>query len=355
MAVLDIKGLRKTFGKEVAVADVSFEAARAECVALLGPSGCGKTSTLRMIAGLERPDSGEIVLAGSRITTLRPYERNIGIVFQDYALFPHMTVEKNIRYGMRYRNVDTAEANKRFIDTIGIVRMSGYEQRRPSQLSGGQQQRVALARALVTRPDILLLDEPLSNLDAKLRENLRHEIRQIIDASGVTTIIVTHDQQEALSLADRIVVMDRGSVKQIGTPREIYERPSDRFTADFIGKMNWLESRETNVPERNRECREAIDKILHEHSGMSVGIRPERMRLTHEDLTGGDWVTFDAVVEASEFLGPNLQVWFKFGQAMFSLIAPSDVHQSLPKKGDQLKAAFRRSDLIIVPERSQSQ
>ncbi|BCP55248.1 ABC transporter ATP-binding protein [Kaistia sp. 32K] len=343
MKTLSVSGLQKRFEKTLAVADVSFEAERGECVALLGPSGCGKTSTLRIVAGLEFPDAGTISIAGADVTRKRPYERNIGIVFQDYALFPHMTVQKNIAYGLRFRSIPEAEVAERIHAVLGIVKLQGYEARFPSQLSGGQQQRVALARALVTRPDVLLLDEPLSNLDAKLRDNLRHEIRQIIDASGVTTIIVTHDQQEAMSLADRVIVMNEGRVIQDDVPRQVYQAPRDRFTAEFIGKMNWL-----NPPSAERDDGAAFSRLLSRHPGKLVGVRPENIIVGGPDIVGDDHLSFDIVVEATEFLGPHVQIWSTLNGAPFTALHASN-SSALPVTGDRVMVSFRLNDLIAVP------
>lgn len=344
MKILSVKGLQKRFDRTMAVADVSFEAARSECIALLGPSGCGKTSTLRMVAGLELPDAGTVTIAGRDVTDCRPYERNIGIVFQDYALFPHMNVAKNVAYGLRFRKIAGAEAQERVRQALSVVKLSGYESRFPSQLSGGQQQRVALARALVTQPDVLLLDEPLSNLDAKLRENLRHEIRQVIDASGVTTVIVTHDQHEAMSLADRVVVMNEGRVTHDAPPREVYRSPKDRFTAEFIGKMNWLNRGAATNPDS-----EPFRALLDRHRDQDVGVRPESILLGGQIDTGPDSIVFDITIDAVEFLGPQVQIWSTLNGTAFTAVQPSNLAR-LPIKGETIRASFGRSDLIAIPK-----
>lgn len=247
MSILEVQGLRKAFGGPPAVDDVSFAMAPGETVALLGPSGCGKTTTLRIIAGFTSPDKGNVVIRGGNVTTKRPYERNIGILFQDYALFPHMTVEENIAFGPRHRGLSRADADQRVRRYLALVHMEQFAGRYPSTLSGGQQQRVALARALATEPEILLLDEPLSALDAKMREGLRGELKRILAETGLTTIVVTHDQEEALSLADRVMVMHKGRILQDDAPREIYNRPANRFVAEFVGRSNWLAGRVSSV------------------------------------------------------------------------------------------------------------
>jgi iron(III) transport system ATP-binding protein len=238
---LELTNLTKTFGQTTAVRALSLSVERGEILSILGPSGCGKTTTLRMIAGLELPTSGEVRFNGKDITSLPARARKIGLVFQNYALFPHLDVFENVAFGLRTRRLkpETTVA-ERVRRALGNVRMEAYERRAVHQLSGGQQQRIALARALAIEPDFLLLDEPLSNLDPSLREDLRDQIRSIIHKLNMTTIFVTHDQQEALSLADRIAIMDSGVCRQVGTPDEVYSRPSDAFVARFLGKANVL-------------------------------------------------------------------------------------------------------------------
>ena len=237
---LELRRVRKTFGRTVAVAGIDLAVQRAEFVGLLGPSGCGKTTTLRVVAGFERPDNGEVVIKGRTVTELPAHRRDIGIVFQSYALFPHMTVFQNVAYGLRVRGLPKHEIGPRVADALELVHLRELEHRYPRQLSGGQQQRVALARAVVIQPTVLLLDEPLSNLDAKLRLEMRGELRRLQRRLEIATIFVTHDQEEALSMADRIVVMNEGRVDQIGTAEEIYNRPRTRFVAEFIGMCNFL-------------------------------------------------------------------------------------------------------------------
>ena len=238
---ISLRGVAKRFGDAVAVDHTTLEIADGELFTLLGPSGCGKTTLLRLIAGFYRPpDGGEIHFGGRRVETLPPYQRNIGMVFQNYALWPHMTVRGNITYGLRLRKLTAGEIERRLADGLRKVNLVGMEERYPGQLSGGQQQRVALARALVLNPDILLLDEPLSNLDAKIRGHVRGEIRKLQKELGITTIYVTHDQEEALSMSDRVAVMRDGRILQVAAPRTLYERPIDRFVADFVGTNNFI-------------------------------------------------------------------------------------------------------------------
>ena len=240
MTFLVLDRLSKRFGEAVAVDDLSLAVEKGEFVALLGPSGCGKTTTLRMIAGFVEPSSGAILLEGESLLAVRPSRRGLGIVFQSYALFPHMTAFENVAFGLEMQGVEKAERARRVAETLDLVGLGNLAQRYPRRMSGGQQQRVALARALVIRPRILLLDEPLSNLDAKLREEMQIELRQIQRTLGTTTILVTHDQSEAMALADRIVVMNQGRAEQIAPPFEAYERPATPFVAGFLGKTNVL-------------------------------------------------------------------------------------------------------------------
>jgi putative spermidine/putrescine transport system ATP-binding protein/putrescine transport system ATP-binding protein len=228
----------KRFGSYLAVESISFDMEPGEIVSLLGPSGCGKTTTLRIIAGFERQTSGQVYLGSEEVTDRKVYERNIGLVFQDYALFPHMTVFENVAYGLRQRRWDKKDITRRAGEMLELVRLESKANNKPSQLSGGQQQRVALARALATKPVVMLLDEPLSALDAKLREELRNDLKSILRAAGTATVIVTHDQTEAMGMSDRIIVMARGKVVQQGTPDEIYNAPNSRYVAEFVGRAN---------------------------------------------------------------------------------------------------------------------
>ena len=241
MTFLALESLSKTYGAVTVLESVDLSIERGEFVSLLGPSGCGKSTTLLMVAGLVEPTAGRISLDGQDITKLAPNRRGLGIVFQSYALFPHMTVANNVSFGLEMRNVGRAERDRRVAEALALVRLSSMAERYPRQLSGGQRQRVAIARALVIRPPVLLLDEPLSNLDAKLREEMQFELRRIQQSVGTTTIMVTHDQAEALSISDRVVVMEKGRMTQVDVPYRVYEHPATPFISSFVGKMNRLE------------------------------------------------------------------------------------------------------------------
>src|SRR5207248_1006721 len=243
MAFLELEKLSKRFGAQLAVDGLSLGVEKGEFVSLLGPSGCGKTTTLQMIAGFVEPNGGAIRLEGRDLLAIKPAKRGLGIVFQSYALFPHMTVAENVSFGLEMQGIAAGERSKRVGETLELVGLAAFAARFPRQLSGGQQQRVALARALVIRPQILLLDEPLSNLDAKLREEMQIELRQIQRTVGTTTILVTHDQAEAMALSDRIVVMNHGRAEQVAPPHEAYERPATEFVATFLGRINRVAGR----------------------------------------------------------------------------------------------------------------
>jgi spermidine/putrescine transport system ATP-binding protein len=286
-AAISLEAVRKSFGKVEAVRGVSLDIQEAEFLTLLGPSGCGKTTTLRMIAGFEEPESGRILLRGRDVVGVAPNKREVNMVFQHYALFPHMTVEENVAYGLKLKKVPKDERRERVRAMLEIVRLGGFGRRKPGQLSGGQQQRVALARALVNEPAALLLDEPLGALDVKLRKQMQLELKAIQQDLGTTFVYVTHDQEEALLMSDRIAVMNQGIVEQIGAPREIYERPATAFVADFVGVLNAMEMRVDEVLDLTAVMRLADGQRVEVPvpTGVSVGqrvtvaVRPERVRV----------------------------------------------------------------------------
>ena len=306
-----LSGVRKMYGDVAAVDGVDLEIRRGEFFTLLGPSGSGKTTCLRMIAGFERPDEGRIELAGTDVSRLPPAERDVNTVFQDYALFPHMSVGDNVAYGLKVKKVARVERNRRVADALAMVRLSGYGDRRPSQLSGGQRQRVALARALVNRPRVLLLDEPLGALDLKLRQQLQVELKRIQSEVGITFVYVTHDQDEALTMSDRIAVMDGGHVLQVGSPRDVYEEPESRFVAGFVGVSNLLE---LPVAKADGDVLTlslgADDEVTGHHAGGAqsgqtaiVTIRPERIELAGTPQDGACHAR--GTVKESLYAGPT--------------------------------------------------
>ncbi|MBV9841995.1 MAG: ABC transporter ATP-binding protein [Sphingomonadaceae bacterium] len=300
-ALIRIEGVSKRFGNFAAVDDVSLDIRENEFFALLGPSGCGKTTLLRMLAGLEVPSEGRILIDGQDMANVAPNKRPVNMVFQSYAVFPHMTVAQNVGYGLRIDGVARAEIEGRVREALGLVKLDGLEARKPDQLSGGQRQRVALARALIKRPKVLLLDEPLSALDAKLRETMRSELAMIQDQVGVTFVMVTHDQDEALAMACRCGVMHKGQLQQVATPADLYEYPANRFVADFIGSVNLFEGRlALDQPDQARVEVPGLGASIwvdHGVTGATGGtvwaaIRPEKIELHHRgaqaDVGGGD-------------------------------------------------------------------
>lgn len=306
-----IQGVTKRFGDVAAVNNVSIQIYRGEIFCLLGGSGCGKTTLLRMLAGFERPTSGELFIDGQPMAGIAAYERAVNMMFQSYALFPHMTVEKNVAFGLEQEHLPRAEIAQRVAEILDIVKMGQFAKRKPHQLSGGQRQRVALARSLVKRPKLLLLDEPLGALDRKLREQTQFELINIQQRLGVTFIVVTHDQEEAMTLATRIGVMNRGEIVQVGTPRQIYEFPTSRFVADFIGSVNLFEGRLIeDEPDHVRvECAELATPVWVDH-GMSappgallwVAIRPEKIGLQRErPLAPDNWA--QGVIREVAYMG----------------------------------------------------
>jgi spermidine/putrescine transport system ATP-binding protein len=310
------EGVSKRFGRALAVSDLSLAIHEGEFFSLLGPSGCGKTTTLRMIAGFELPDDGRLLLQGQDVTRVPASKRPVNMVFQQYALFPHMSVYDNIAFGLKVKRVPRAEHRERITQMLKVVELEGLERRRPRQLSGGQQQRVALARALVNRPAALLLDEPLGALDVKLRKQMQLELKRIQHDLGTTFVYVTHDQEEALAMSDRIAVMNGGQIEQIGSPREMYERPATAFVADFIGSLNAVELTVTDVVgpyavmrlDEQQRVVVPVESDVHTGDALRVAVRPERVRIAPVDAevpeTGS---RLDGVVIQIVYLGMYTQ------------------------------------------------
>lgn len=320
MAFLEINNVNKSFGKVLVVKDFNLQVERGEFVSILGPSGCGKTTTLRIVAGFETPNSGRIVVKGEEINNKPPNQRDVGMVFQAYALFPNMTVAGNIGFGLKIARKTSTEVQKRVAEMLDLIHMSEFGDRYPYQLSGGQQQRVALARALALSPQVLLLDEPLSALDAKIRVSLRSEIRSIQQKLGITAIYVTHDQEEALSLSDRVVVMHNGEIEQVGTPFEIYNFPQTAFVANFVGTLNTVNAEVIDPASHTLRVEGLTVKAAQGLEGMQRGdkvmiaIRPERLSFALEQKKAN---LLDCTIENITFLGSIVRVQVLIGACMF--------------------------------------
>ena len=351
MDSLQLSHIHKRFGDFVALHDVSLEVHAGELLCFLGPSGCGKTTLLRIIAGLEVQSAGAIVQADRDISRLPPMDRDYGIVFQSYALFPNLSVEENVAYGLVNRKVAREERRARVKELLALVGMPESASKYPSQLSGGQQQRIAIARALATSPGLLLLDEPLSALDARVRVRLRGEIRGLQQRLGITTILVTHDQEEALSMADRIVVMKDGAIEQIGSASEVYSRPATPFVADFVGKTNLLPAtiageRRIQVGEQRFECG-ADDALLH-GKALRLFFRPEDVVV--RGVNGTTPNSAAAVVEKVEFLGAYSRVTLRLNgieQLLTADLSLNDMTEFRPKPGDTLRVAVPSERLRV--------
>src|SRR3954462_9257185 len=344
MPLLALQGLTKCFGDAVAVDDLSLAVEKGEFVSLLGPSGCGKTTTLQMIAGFVEPTAGAIRLEGRDLLAVKPSRRGLGIVFQSYALFPHMTVAENVAFGLEMQGVAAAERTRRVGETLELVGLGAFTGRSPRQMSGGQQQRVALARALVIRPQILLLDEPLSNLDAKLREEMQIELRQIQRTVGTTTILVTHDQGEAMALSDRIVVMNHGRVEQIARPEEAYSRPATPFVASFLGKTNVFSGEviESSIGSEFRLEEARFSLAARVPAGPTQArIRPERIALRPLAMAGVKGKVGTRVFQGAHWL---FQVETRAGGAV--VIAPND-GTPMPVEGDDVTLSWKPEDMSL--------
>src|SRR5436190_14079404 len=343
MARLQLTGLTKTYGDFHAVAGVDLDIRQGELVVLLGPSGCGKTTTLRMIAGFVAPTAGEIRLGGNDITRQPPWKRNTGLVFQSYALFPHLSVADNVAFGLRMRNLPQPRIAAKLAEVLRLVRLEGLADRLPRELSGGQQQRVALARALVIEPDILLLDEPLSNLDAKLRAEVRVEIRELQRKLGLTTVMVTHDQEEALTMADRLVVMSEGRIRQIGTQQDLYERPSEKFVADFVGRSTFIDGR-MDGPGRFVSAGGLVVACDGAGTGgASLALRPERLALMTAAASMMD-NSFPGTVEFISYLGSQVDLHVRLTPRERVIVQIQNrPEQPLPVIGEQVRIGWSKS------------
>jgi len=352
-----LNNLSKEFGPVIAVDEVNIDVRKGEFVTFLGPSGSGKTTTLLMIAGFEEPTNGDILIDGETIVGKPPYKRDIGMVFQNYALFPHMTVFDNIAFPMKMRKVDQAKIKESVEETLELVRLAGYAGRYPNQLSGGQQQRIAMARAIVFNPSLLLMDEPLGALDRKLREELQLELRRLHQLLNITVIYVTHDQEEALVMSDRIAVMNHGRLEQIGSPEDLYERPTNKFVADFIGESVFLVGEISDLLDDQQYC------VVKTNSGLSItasllekmergsevhiAIRPARIAIlrAHEDMTN----TFEGVVEELIYLGETTKYRISFGDGESLTLKQTNRFGELNLlRGEKVRVGWKADDAKVL-------
>ena len=349
MAFLELDSLEKFYGPTQVVKKFSLAVEKGEFVSFLGPSGCGKTTTLRMVAGFETPTSGSIRIDGKDVVNLRPNQRNIGMVFQSYALFPNLTVAQNVGFGMKVAGKPRAEIDARVAEMLGIIGLPDLGARYPFQLSGGQQQRVALARALAIQPQVLLLDEPLSALDAQIRVSLRSEIRAIQQKLGITTIYVTHDQEEALSMSDRIVVMHKGRADQVGTPVEIYNRPTTRFVASFVGTLNQIEGRVEDAASGHVIAAGqslVLGRRLDQANGTAVALafRPEAL---HRGDHPGE-ISLTGRIAEVHFLGAVIRMKVDLGGTLVSLDSFNRAGADLPRAGDEVTLSISSGDVLVL-------
>jgi iron(III) transport system ATP-binding protein len=356
-AAVALEGIAKKFGVFIALRGVSLSVEPGEFVCFLGPSGCGKTTLLRIIAGLERQNAGAVMMAGRDVSTLPPAERNYGIVFQSYALFPNLTVARNVSYGLETRKISRGEIGKRVDELLGLVGLRHHRDKYPAQLSGGEQQRIALARALAPSPALLLLDEPLSALDARVRQSLRHEIRTLQRRLGITTIMVTHDQEEALAMADRIVVMNHGVVEQVGPPLEVYTRPRSPFVARFVGQMNFLAATAGPTPGTARLG--PVELIYVPGSGAEEGVaagRPITLAIRPEEIVVGPGArgarnSVSTRIRSAQFLGSFTRLALTLpgdGGAVLECDVAANAFAELgAKEGGELELALRPEALRV--------
>ncbi|QFS95808.1 polyamine ABC transporter ATP-binding protein [Roseibium aggregatum] len=357
MSAVSLNNIVKKFGGFTAVHRMSMDIPDGSFVTLLGPSGCGKTTTLRMIAGLIDPSEGDITIKGQRINDVPIHRRNLGLVFQNYALFPHKTIAENVAFGLKYRDIPKADAEKKVRDALELVQLPHVSDRYPKQLSGGQQQRIALARAIVIEPDVLLLDEPLSALDANLREDMRVELKRIQHQIGITTVFVTHDQSEALAMSDRIVVMSNGRVEQIGTPQEVYNTPASEFVSRFLGISNILPAtcQAVNGHELSLELpyfgkinvpREKAPNLSQAGPAQLV-IRAEKLLLAEKSAPADDRIALDGKVEAVDYQGQAARYFVRVGDQQLQVINMIDQHPF--EEGSDVSVRFRPRDCAALP------
>ena len=355
--MIEIENVTKRFGEFTAVDCVNLTIRAGEFITLLGPSGCGKTTLLRMLSGFETPDGGALRIAGQDVTHLAPYRRNVNQVFQSYALFPHLTVRENISFGLRMQKVAKEEIGRRVAEVVELVALRGFEDRLPHQLSGGQRQRVALARAIVPRPAVLLLDEPLSALDAKLRLQMRTELKHLQKRLGMTFVFVTHDQEEALTMSDRVAVFNRGRLEQLGTPTEIYHHPASAFVADFIGEANLLEAEwlKRDGPDVRVRLTGGLEikvpfALWPEGSARAViSVRPEKLCISRQPIDGAE-NCFEATITEEVFQGAldRLELQTAAGTRLTAVVANESAIREAFHEGDQVWCGLHFDDLVVV-------
>ncbi|MBO68057.1 MAG: polyamine ABC transporter ATP-binding protein [Acidiferrobacteraceae bacterium] len=358
--VLEVKNLTKEFGDDTAVKNISFDLYDGEFLFVIGPSGCGKTTTLRMIGGYESPSSGEIRVRGQLLNNVPLEKRNIGMVFQSYALFPHMTVQKNVEYGLRMRGVSKLARKKKAAEVLSLVELEDYAARYPAQLSGGQKQRVALARVIALEPDLLLLDEPLANLDKRLRDTMRIELKKLQEKVGITTLYVTHDQEEALTMADRIVVMHDGNILQVGSPKDVYNDPTSQFVAGFLGETSSFQGKARVASDGFNEI--VIDEAMivrpiatnsfQAESSVFVSIRPERIKLSKEKQTQEVNCT-TGIIDFVSYLGSHVFYFINIlnGTALLKASEPIPHGEASFKVGDFVHAYWQEDNVVCITDK----
>lgn len=352
-SILSLNNIVKKFDDQEVVKNISLQVKEGEFLTILGSSGCGKTTTLRMIAGFEQPTSGSIILEDKRVDNVEPNKRDVNTVFQNYALFPHMNVYDNVAYGLKIKRVNKAEIKKRVMQMLELVQLKGFEKRKPDQLSGGQRQRVAIARAIINNPKVLLLDEPLGALDLKLRKQMQVELKRLQQKLGITFIYVTHDQEEALNMSDRIAVMNAGYLEQVGTPKEIYERPKTKFVASFIGESNIFEGTVEEAAGGNAVISIMNNRINIKNSELNKGdrifasIRPECVGVSFRKDNA---LNLKAVIKKHDYLGSTIKTTAALSDGQNVIISNYNKKTELPAPGTEVNLCFDPEDMGIIQE-----
>lgn len=347
--ILDLENITKIFDGMKVIDNISIRIKKGEFLTILGPSGCGKTTTLRIIAGFENPSSGNVILENEHVENKPPHERNVNTVFQNYALFPHMTVSDNISYSLRIKKMKKMEIAKRVKDMLSLIKLDGFEKRRPDQLSGGQKQRVAIARALINKPKILLLDEPLGALDLKLRKEMQIELRKLQKSLGITFVYVTHDQEEALNMSDRIVVMNNGAIEQIGTPQQVYEKPITKFVAGFIGESNLIKANIEKIQENETllKINDDIVKVKNntiKNENFLILVRPENVKYS----TTRREFSIRAVVKEYSYSGALIKIIALLSDGQEILIYDYDKKKLLPEIGNDIWIFWEEDNVSVI-------